>query len=157
MTEPWSQQDVVRIRCSRKKRYHYGGLAERIAKKQSKKTGDWIMAYECVDCGGWHIGHAQADQIIVAQWEQEHKTRNKVTTRTKAYLSLSDYSDTVAFTPEELQELRTRAYTKLLAKRQHLIDVPDSPARAATENHISRYETLAAKLDARIERCNKSK
>jgi hypothetical protein len=55
------------IRCGRKRRYENVGSAVRVAKLMSKRTGGWLIAYECIDCGGWHVGKASYDQEIVRQ------------------------------------------------------------------------------------------
>lgn len=54
-------------RCYRKRRYPNWGLAEMAAEKASLETGELIIAYECVDCQKYHIGHADRSQIIIRQ------------------------------------------------------------------------------------------
>lgn len=31
-----------------------------VARKMRKQTGEGIWAYECVNCGAWHVGHSWA-------------------------------------------------------------------------------------------------
>jgi hypothetical protein len=53
------------IRCGRKRRHEQADTAARIARVMSKRTGAWLIAYECIDCGGWRVGKAPQDQQIV--------------------------------------------------------------------------------------------
>lgn len=50
-------------RCLRKVRYWNPKLADEMAEKASRKTGELIISYECLNCGGWHIGHADQTQL----------------------------------------------------------------------------------------------
>jgi hypothetical protein len=43
--------------CVWKVRYHWQRAAERAAAAASERSGDYIAAYGCRYCGGWHIGH----------------------------------------------------------------------------------------------------
>jgi hypothetical protein len=52
------------VRCKRKLTYSHA-LAVRVAERCSKQTGEWIIAYRCLDCGRWHIGHADRSQLAV--------------------------------------------------------------------------------------------
>lgn len=61
----WRNPGVVR--CYRKKRYPNWVLAEAAAEKASVRTGELIIAYECPDCGKFHIGHADKAQQITRQ------------------------------------------------------------------------------------------
>ena len=54
-------------RCERKRAYRKATLAEQDARRASQKSGDLIIAYQCYDCGWWHIGHADASQIAARQ------------------------------------------------------------------------------------------
>jgi hypothetical protein len=54
-------------RCYRKIAYGSWRRAEEKAEKASLKTGDLIIAYECFDCGKFHIGHADLSQKIVRE------------------------------------------------------------------------------------------
>jgi hypothetical protein len=54
-------------RCYRKIAYGSWRRAEEKAEKASLKTGDLIVAYECFDCGKFHIGHADLSQKIVRE------------------------------------------------------------------------------------------
>jgi hypothetical protein len=58
-------KNPARGRCYRKKRYPNWDLAEMAAEKASLVTGDLIIAYKCVDCRKFHIGHADLAQTIV--------------------------------------------------------------------------------------------
>lgn len=39
--------------------------SRKIAEKQSNKTGELIIAYQCFDCSWFHIGHADESQKII--------------------------------------------------------------------------------------------
>lgn len=54
-------------RCYRKTRYPNSGIAEAAARRASLKTGELIIAYKCIDCRRFHIGHADESQIIAHQ------------------------------------------------------------------------------------------
>lgn len=43
--------------CERKIRYSLRGLAEQAARRQRATSGEVIHAYDCSECGGFHIGH----------------------------------------------------------------------------------------------------
>jgi hypothetical protein len=49
-------------RCDRKQAYRTWKQAEKIAEKQSNKTGELIIAYQCFECSWFHIGHADKSQ-----------------------------------------------------------------------------------------------
>jgi len=49
-------------RCVGKKRFGKPEAADRAAERASRKTGDLIISYKCIDCGRWHIGHADPAQ-----------------------------------------------------------------------------------------------
>jgi predicted RNA-binding Zn-ribbon protein involved in translation (DUF1610 family) len=49
-------------RCDPKVAYPRNSTAERMAQRASRKTGQLIIAYECPDCGQFHIGHADDSQ-----------------------------------------------------------------------------------------------
>jgi hypothetical protein len=52
-------------RRNRKQAYRSAAIAEKIAEKQSNKTGELIIAYRCYDCSWFHIGHADEAQKII--------------------------------------------------------------------------------------------
>jgi predicted RNA-binding Zn-ribbon protein involved in translation (DUF1610 family) len=52
-------------RCHGKKRYGSIVSAALVADKASTKTGELILAYECPDCGGAHIGHPEPTQLLL--------------------------------------------------------------------------------------------
>jgi hypothetical protein len=54
-------------RCNRKIAYSSWHKAEERAEKASLRTGDLIIAYQCYDCGKFHIGHADQSQKIVRE------------------------------------------------------------------------------------------
>jgi hypothetical protein len=60
-------------RCYRKRRYPNWGLAEMAAKAATRDTGELIIAYQCLDCQKYHIGHADQCQIIIRQPEEQPK------------------------------------------------------------------------------------
>lgn len=51
-------------RCDPKQVYIRIKAAELAAKKASEETGDLIIAYQCPDCGRFHIGHADSSQRL---------------------------------------------------------------------------------------------
>jgi hypothetical protein len=55
------------FRCYRKKRWLSWSIAERIAARDSATTGELIIAYQCLDCRGYHVGHADLSQIMARQ------------------------------------------------------------------------------------------
>lgn len=52
-------------RCHGKIGYWNPRKAEDRAKKATEKSGEWIIAYECPDCGLWHIGHPDPCQFAL--------------------------------------------------------------------------------------------
>lgn len=54
-------------RCYRKIAYSSWQKAEERAEKASLRTGDLIVAYQCYECGRFHIGHADRSQKIVRE------------------------------------------------------------------------------------------
>jgi hypothetical protein len=46
--------------CVGKTRYHDEEDAKRQKRRLSKKRGDALRAYSCVECGGWHLTRAGA-------------------------------------------------------------------------------------------------
>ena len=61
-------------RCDCKVPYRYITTAEKAARKVSQRTGELIIAYECPDCGCFHIGHADKSQIIVREQQAIHRS-----------------------------------------------------------------------------------
>jgi hypothetical protein len=49
-------------RCYRKAAYSTWQKAQEKAKKASIRTGDFIVAYQCCECGKFHIGHEDQSQ-----------------------------------------------------------------------------------------------
>ena len=58
---------ATKIRCYGKCQYPSAKRAEKQALRASQRTGDLIIAYECFDCGYWHIGHADKAQQIARE------------------------------------------------------------------------------------------
>lgn len=54
-------------RCDTKHPFPFVKMAQKAARLASQRTGHLIIAYECIDCGLYHIGHADRSQIIVRQ------------------------------------------------------------------------------------------
>lgn len=54
-------------RCARKRYYQHAEPADCAAQRASKRSGELILSYKCYDCGGWHIGHADAAQIAARE------------------------------------------------------------------------------------------
>lgn len=71
MKTGWKNPDTYN-RCERKIRYSSFKKATLMAEKASIKTGDLIISYECFDCLGFHIGHADESQKI-ARINHENK------------------------------------------------------------------------------------
>lgn len=61
----WSNPAVRR--CFGKQAYRRITIAERVAQRDSERTGELIVAYQCYDCGHFHVGHADQSQHIVRQ------------------------------------------------------------------------------------------
>jgi hypothetical protein len=61
-------------RCNSKAGYPNMTLAENRAAKATAKAGHLIIAYQCFDCGAFHIGRADESQNTVRQ--QEVKTES---------------------------------------------------------------------------------
>lgn len=57
-------------RCDRNIAYGSWRRAESRAQKVSGKTGELIIAYQCYDCGKFHIGHADESQKIVRKTKE---------------------------------------------------------------------------------------
>jgi hypothetical protein len=51
-------------RCDGKKPHKFITSAARSAKRATELSGSLIIAYECYDCGAFHIGHADLSQKI---------------------------------------------------------------------------------------------
>jgi hypothetical protein len=62
-------------RCNRKKVYRTIRQAEVVAQRQSLQQNELLIAYECFDCGSFHVGHADLSQQIVRQ-QQEDRSVN---------------------------------------------------------------------------------
>jgi hypothetical protein len=50
-------------RCDSKATYRNGKIAATVARKVSQRIGELVIAYECFECGCWHIGHADQAQL----------------------------------------------------------------------------------------------
>jgi hypothetical protein len=59
------RQEQLQHRCGTKKAYKNADLADRKAEEASRITEELIISYKCVDCGRWHIGHADRSQSLV--------------------------------------------------------------------------------------------
>jgi hypothetical protein len=60
----WINEASVR-RCHGKIGYWNPSKAEGQAKRATEKSGEWIIAYQCLDCGLWHIGHPDPCQFAL--------------------------------------------------------------------------------------------
>jgi hypothetical protein len=60
----WRNPVALR-RCKEKRPYRSLSEAEVFASRASARSGALIIAYECPDCGRFHIGHADRAQLIV--------------------------------------------------------------------------------------------
>lgn len=65
---PWTNP-LTRLRCGSKAPYRSMRAAEAKAERASMRAGELIIAYECPDCGRFHIGHADLSQRLA------HKVR----------------------------------------------------------------------------------
>lgn len=63
-------------RCARKQAFRSAAQADALAEKASKKTGGLIISYQCFECGGWHIGHADKSQIAARKLSQNTRCLN---------------------------------------------------------------------------------
>ncbi len=62
-------------RCDRKRFYYTMRKASDVAARQSLQTGHLLIAYECPDCGAFHVGHADRSQQIIRQRQDEKLPR----------------------------------------------------------------------------------
>ena len=46
-----------------RQKFRSAKLADALAEKASRETGELIISYQCFDCGKWHIGHADEAQL----------------------------------------------------------------------------------------------
>jgi hypothetical protein len=60
---------ITARRCDGKRAYRTVEYASKVAKGDSERSGDYIVAYFCYDCGLWHVGHADLTQKIIAEQE----------------------------------------------------------------------------------------
>jgi DNA-directed RNA polymerase subunit N (RpoN/RPB10) len=49
--------------CDSKSLYPNEGRALKAARTSQERTGEIIIPYRCLDCTGWHIGHATEEDI----------------------------------------------------------------------------------------------
>ena len=54
-------------RCYGKSAFPNFAIAEKVAQRDSEKAGELIIAYQCYDCGRFHVGHADLSQILARQ------------------------------------------------------------------------------------------
>lgn len=61
---------LVRI-CRSKRRYSHAAAIRAASRMTARAYGGRIVAYSCVVCGGWHVGHRAADRttrrVVLAQ------------------------------------------------------------------------------------------
>jgi hypothetical protein len=62
------EQIEMSRRCDGKRSYRWMKQATKQAKLATERAGKLIIAYECYDCGAWHIGHADLSQQIAHGW-----------------------------------------------------------------------------------------
>lgn len=74
----WSegQRSTDWWQCGRKLRYPTKRRAVQSAQRGLRERGEWLHAYFCRHCGGWHIGHMSASRYI-----REHSRRQSRLTR----------------------------------------------------------------------------
>lgn len=68
---------LVQRRCNNKVAYPEW-KARLVAKQMSKKFNEWLIGYECFDCGSWHVGHAQEDQKRQLEYEKRLREARSV-------------------------------------------------------------------------------
>jgi len=51
-------------RCDRKQGYRNPKLADQLAERATRKSGQLVVSYPCYECGLWHIGHAEVAQVL---------------------------------------------------------------------------------------------
>jgi len=61
----WENPAVAR--CYGKQAYRKMTTAEEVAQRDSKRLGTLVVAYECYDCGDFHVGHADLSQRLARQ------------------------------------------------------------------------------------------
>jgi hypothetical protein len=69
--------DLIEIadrRCNRKKAQPQG-VAENAALEMTKRHHELFEAYQCQDCGAWHVAHASYTTLILELQAQEAKKR----------------------------------------------------------------------------------
>ena len=93
--------EISDLRCGKKKWYHSLKLAEIVAEERSLATGEWIIAYECVDCGRFHIGHASPTDYALAM-EQEKRTEPGLKSKLRRMKDLKKGKITEDASPENL-------------------------------------------------------
>ena len=54
-------------RCYGKAKFPNIATAEKVAQRDSERTGDLIIAYQCFDCLRFHVGLADRSQILARQ------------------------------------------------------------------------------------------
>jgi predicted sulfurtransferase len=54
-------------RCVGKQAYRRITIAEKVAERDSLRTGELIIGYQCFDCERFHVGHADESQKIARQ------------------------------------------------------------------------------------------
>lgn len=64
MSEDWTLSKVSQRRCESKKCYRSLRFASQLAEECTARAGHLILAYQCYDCGGFHIGRAEPAQLI---------------------------------------------------------------------------------------------
>ena len=57
-------KELVYKRCDSKVAHRSMRIAERLAERASLKKGELIITYQCIDCGSFHIGHADLSQRL---------------------------------------------------------------------------------------------
>ncbi len=65
ITGTW--ENPAASRCDPKRAYTKASSATIAAEKASKRTGELIIAYQCPDCGSYHIGHADLAQRLARE------------------------------------------------------------------------------------------
>lgn len=62
-------------RCNGKRAYPSMTIAEEKARRASARAGHLIIAYQCFDCGAFHIGRADESQVLARQKQVKEEPR----------------------------------------------------------------------------------
>ena len=64
--------------CRLKHRYGSEADANAVAAKCFARRGTWLRAYQCDECGGWHLTHTDALPPANANWRPPAKSQRQI-------------------------------------------------------------------------------